>query len=288
MRLTALFFAYLLACLLAAALLTPPLLASGWITLEPQRVLSRLAQVLMVLGIWPLLHVLALANRTALGYSVSGRDWHRSLIGGWLLGAAMILVLTHVLLALELRLPAPPPLEWLELGRKLAQVLVSGVLIALIEETFFRGAVYSAIRRRAGVRTAVLGSAGLYAAVHFLNPNLLPTAQPFDHAAALTLVGHTFTAALDWRHLDSFIALLLGGMLLALVRERSGHLGWCLGIHAGWVFVIQITRWLTDGNPTATWAFLVGDYDGMIGWLAALWLALLTAGLWWRSAKRIG
>lgn len=285
MRVTALFFAYLLICLLVAALLTPPLLASGWVTLEPHRVLSRLAQVLMVLGFWPLLRSIALANQAACGAAISGREWRRSLIGGWLLGAAMLLALTTALLVFELRLPALPQLDWLELGRKIAQALLGGLLIAALEETFFRGAMYSAIRRRDGIRTAVLGSAGLYAAVHFLKPSALPSALPFDHAAALTLVGHALTDALAWQHLDSFIALFMGGILLALVRERSGHLGWCIGIHAGWVFVIQITRWLTDGNPTAAWAFLVGNYDGMIGWLAALWLALLTTGLWWRSAK---
>ena len=75
------------------------------------------------------------------------------------------------------------------------------------------------------------------------------------------------------------VALFLVGVLLGLVRERSGHIGWCIGLHAGWVFVIQVTRQLTDGNEASPYAYLVGDYDGIIGWAAAGWIGLLALGL---------
>jgi membrane protease YdiL (CAAX protease family) len=103
----------------------------------------------------------------------------------------------------------------------------------------------------------------------------------FDLAGSWQMFGAVFTDVLQWRHLDSFVALVMVGVFLALVRERTGHIGWGIGLHAGWVFVIQVTRRVTEEDPQAPLAFLTGDYDGVIGWLGAAWISLL-AVLYWR------
>ena len=71
MRTTTLFFVYLFLCLAAAALLAVPLMQTGWVDYPPERVMGRLAQALILLGIWPLLLRLKLANRADLGYGPS-------------------------------------------------------------------------------------------------------------------------------------------------------------------------------------------------------------------------
>jgi hypothetical protein len=280
MRITLLFFVYLLVCLILAALLTPLLLLTGWIDLEPHRVMGRLAQMMILLGIWPFLRLLSLADRVSLGYAVSGRSWHRAVGLGWLWGVAILLALALALLALDIRVLDPPSNLWPGLAGKAAQSLLGGLLIGVLEETFLRGALYSAIRRREGMRSAVIGSALLYAVLHFMKPGALPAGMTFDGSGALWMFAHVFSDALQWKNLDSLVALFCVGVFLALVRERTGHIGWCIGLHAGWVFVIQMTRRLTDGNESAPLSFLVGDYDGMIGWLAAFWIGLLAAAYW--------
>ncbi|AFL74173.1 CPBP family intramembrane glutamic endopeptidase [Thiocystis violascens] len=278
MRATLQFFLYLLVCLILAALLAPALLATGWIDLEPQRAMGRLAQIFMLLGIWPLLRWLSLADRGALGYAVSGRVWRRSVGLGWLQGVAILLALVLVLLALDIRIPDPNP--WPGIAGKAAQALIGGLLIGFLEETFFRGALYSAIRRRDGMRSAIVWSALLYALVHFMKPGALPAGMVFDWTGALWMFAHVFGDLFQWNNLDSMVALFCVGVFLALVRERTGQIGWCIGLHAGWVFVIQMTRRVTDGNDASNVAFLVGEYDGTIGWLAALWIGLLAFGFW--------
>lgn len=281
MRATALFFLFMLGCLLLAAALTPPLVATGWLDFEPHRVLSRLAQVLMVLGVWPFLHLLGLDDRTALGYGKPRATLLRGVARGWLAGVAILLVLVVALLALELRVPDPGNAAWgAALASKVVQALATGLLVGLIEETFFRGALFAAIRRQGGAAAAVFWSALLYAAVHFLKPGALPPGQELDWPAAGRMVLDVFADGADWRNLDSFVALVLVGVFLGLVRERTGHVGWCIGLHAGWVFVIQVARHLTDGSAAAPHAWLTGDYDGVIGWLAAAWLAVLSLGYW--------
>jgi membrane protease YdiL (CAAX protease family) len=287
MRPTALFFGYLLLCLAAAALLTPPLMATGWIDYPPHRVMSRLAQVFILAGIWPLLGWLHLADRRALGYAVPRMVLLRSAGLGWLLGVAILVALALALLGLGVRVPDQDPDTLAALGGAAIKALVGGLLIGLLEETFFRGALYTAVRRHGGVASAVFWTALLYALVHVLKPGALPAGDGFGWAESGAMFAGVFIDLFQWRHLDTLLALFMVGVFLALVRERSGHIGWCIGLHAGWVFVIQVTRRLTDGDPDASLGFLAGDYDGMIGWLSMAWIGLLAAGYWrWSSPDR--
>jgi hypothetical protein len=280
MRVTSLFFAYLLACLVLAALLTYPLMQTGWIDYPPQRVMGRLAQVFILVGLWPFLKALRLADRTSLGYGVAGPALRRAVGWGWIQGVLILILLATALVALEIRVPDPALDLWPFLATKALQALIGGLLIGLLEETFFRGALYSAIRRRDGARAAVVWTALLYALVHFMKPSSLPEGVAFDWTGTWQMVLWVFVDVAQWQHLDSLMALFMVGVFLALVRERTGHIGWCIGLHAGWVFVIQVTRRLTDDNPASHLGFLTGGYDGVIGWLAAAWIALLALVYW--------
>ena len=285
MRTTALFFGYLFLCLAAAALLAVPLLQSGWLDYPPERVMGRLAQALILIGIWPLLLRLQLANRAALGYGVPSPLFVRALGIGWVLGVLILLGLLLALLGLGVRVPDPAPGPWSWIAGKAVQALIGGLVIGVLEETFFRGALFAAIRRREGVVPAVLWSSALYAVLHLLKPGALPPDIPFNWLGSWTMFQGVFLDAFQWRHLDTALALLMVGIFLALVRERTGHIGWCIGLHAGWVFVIQVGRRHTDGDPGSDWAFLAGDYDGVIGWLSLAWIGVLTAGYWHWSER---
>jgi uncharacterized protein len=288
MRTTALFFGFLFLCLAAAALLTVPLMQTGWVDYPPERVMGRLTQALILIGIWPLLLRLQLADRITLGYGASRPLFLRALGVGWVLGVLILLGLALTLLGLGVRVPDPDPGSWSWILGKAAAALVGGLLIGLVEETFFRGALYAAIRRREGLAPAVLWSSTLYAVLHLMKPGALPPGVPFDWSGSWAMFQGVFLDAFQWRHLDTALALLMVGVFLALVRERTGHIGWCIGLHAGWVFVIQVSRRLTDGNPRSDLAFLAGDYDGVIGLLSLAWIGVLTLSYWRWSGRRPG
>jgi membrane protease YdiL (CAAX protease family) len=286
LRQAALFFGYLFCALTLAVVLTYPVMQTGWIDYEPQRVMGRLAQILILAGLWPFLRWLDLADRESLGFALERPRFIETVKRGWLFGVLSLLVLVLLELGIGVRVPDP---DWSSglwgLLQKAVAALIGGLLIGLLEETFFRGALYSSIRRGAGVAAAASGSAALYAVVHFLKPHALPAGQAFDWLGAWAMFIHVFTGFFQWQHLDSLVALFAAGTLLALVRERSGHIGWCIGLHAGWVFVIQLTRRLTDGDEASQLAFLAGDYDGVIGWLGAVWIAAI-AWAFWRMGTR--
>lgn len=283
MRETGVFFLYLFGCLVLGALLTYPLMQTGWIAHDPHLVMGRLAQVFILLGLWPFLKAMRLNDHQALGYAVPRPQFLNALWWGWLLGATLLSELALILLLLEIRLPTgEADGRLIALIEMSVRALISGLLIGLLEETFFRGALYSAVRRSSGASPAILWSSVLFALVHFMKPHALPEGVVLDLFGTWQLSVRVFTDAFQWRHLDSMVALSLVGVFLGLVRERSGHIGWCMGLHASWIFVIQMTRRLTDVHPSpdAPLVWLVGDYDGVIGWLAAGWIGLAALGLW--------
>lgn len=287
MKPTALIFLFLLTCLVAGTLLTYPVVLGALVDAPPHRVATRLSQFCILVGIWPLLRAMGVANRSGLGLGTDGRALGRALALGWMGGVGILAVLSLTLWGLGVRLPAPGALD--SLARLLGaavQALAAGLLIAVGEELFFRGAVFSAVRRRGSAADAMIWSSLLFALLHFLKPHALGPAHPLEWSMSWELFAGTFAGFSVREHIDSLLALFLAGLLLAAIRERSGHIGYCIGLHAGWVFVIKLTRLLTDDDEGSPYAFLAGNYDGVIGYLAAAWLGLLLIAGWMIDQRR--
>ena len=76
-------------------------------------------------------------------------------------------------------------------------------------------------------------------------------------------------------------------MLLGLVRVRTGNIATPIGLHAGWVAVIYVVRETTDRRPDGPGSWMLGEFDGFIGWMVLAWtLALgITLSWWFRPEK---
>jgi membrane protease YdiL (CAAX protease family) len=162
----------------------------------------------------------------------------------------------------------------------LAAALLAGLLVAVIEETFLRGAMYGAIRRRSSPLISGAATALVYALLHFLRPPALPAGMEVGWSSGLWLLAHGFDGLWEKKLWDSLVALFAVGFFLAMVRERTGHIGWCIGLHAGWVFVIKLLKEYSSLDDDAPAAMLVGGYDGVTGWLAAAWIGVPAVVLW--------
>ncbi|HYL70932.1 MAG TPA: CPBP family intramembrane glutamic endopeptidase, partial [Candidatus Dormibacteraeota bacterium] len=152
--------------------------------------------------------------------------------------------------------------------------------VALIEETFLRGAMYTAIERESGARAAVLLTALLYAATHFFGKARIPPEQvtPFSGLALLgeSLQAFAHPAAIA----DAFLALMAVGVVLALVRRATGNIAACLGLHAGWVWVMLVVHELAAPRRAAPLGFLLSRFDGFVGWLVLAWTLALAVPVW--------
>jgi sodium transport system permease protein len=149
--------------------------------------------------------------------------------------------------------------------RGLPSIFVAGgmVLIGAAEELFFRGCLFSALRRAAGARAAIVGSAVLFGLFHFV---------PFDRLIPSTLLG-LILGWVCWRTGSVLPAMLLHAcynalfMLLAINRaggEGDAHLPaeWLAaglaGVAVG-AFLILRGKPIAEAEPAGSGEPATGD-----------------------------
>jgi len=269
-----------LALLLAAALTYPAWLLVGTVSVEPvHRVMNRLAMLIALVGLVLLTRRLGLSNRAALGYRLGRAEFFRQLGIGWAAGIGLMLPLVALLLAFDVR-QIKPGLDG-EVVTVVLQGLLSGLVIAFIEETFFRGILFTAVARTSGARAAIIAPSVLYAALHFLGGKLRVPPEEVSWMHGFQVLSRLFERyAQPLALIDSFLALVALGILLALVRLRTGAIAACIGLHAAGVCMIFILRDTTALNGSAQLAKIVGTYDGVIGWAAFVWIATIVVAYW--------
>ncbi|HEY0686407.1 MAG TPA: CPBP family intramembrane glutamic endopeptidase [Steroidobacter sp.] len=278
MRAFALFVALLAGSLLVAAVLTYP---AWWlvslVSIEPvHRVMHRIAMLLALIGLVVLTRRLGLSNKEALGYGLPRRDFLRQIGIGFVCGVGLMFPLTALLLGLDIR-EVKPGFDGAWLGL-IAGGLLTGVTVAFIEETFFRGVLFTAVSRTSGAAAAVIAPSLLYASLHFLGGKLRVPPEDVSWVHGFEVLSKLFERYVQpLTFADSFVALAMLGVLFALVRLRTGAIAGCIGLHAAGVAFIAVLRAATRVNPEAEYAVLVGSYDGVIGWAALVWFTVIAA-----------
>ena len=277
------FLVYLGVVMLLASLMFYPvfLALDAYWEFMPERVFHRLVMIIAALGFWPFLKLQGMNNRYALGYSLDRKHFLQIFLTGLGIGTTIMVGHTLLLLLLGARLLEPGDIYFNNLLYALLTGLFSGILVAFVEESFFRGAMYHGMRRHSPVLTATLTTALLYAAVHFIHSSIPAPGVSIGWQTGWELLAgmfHSFQNPGDI--VDSFFALFAAGLFLALVRERTGNIALCTGIHAGWVMAIKLVQEVTDAGVNTSAALLIGSYDGIIGWAAAAVLGLVTLWYW--------
>jgi len=258
-----------------------------WLLLHPHfsfpfhRMGERVGMLALLVGFVLLARHLRLADRASLGYGLARRAFLRELALGLSIGVATMLLVVGSMSALGL-------LDWsraaaLSGGALLKLVLLrltSGLAVGFIEETFLRGAMHTGIERESGTAAAIALTALVYAATHFFASYHIAPADVHPGSGLALLAGTLHTFAQPLAIADAFVALTAVGVVLGLVRAATGNIAACIGLHAGWVWVMLVTRELTRPLPGATLGFLLSRFDGFVGLLVLAWLAAFAVPLW--------
>ena len=281
MRAFAWFLGLLMVALAAVALLAWP----AWMLLHPHfafpfhRIAERVGMLALLLGFLALARHLRLADRASLGYGLPRRVFVQEMAIGLVLGVCSMLAVVAAMAALGL-------LEWRSgaagsaLPKRILTGALSGFAVAFIEETFLRGAMHTAIERESGTRAAVLLTALLYAATHFFAKFHIPPEQVNAHSGLDLLAGTLHAFADPLAIADAFLALFAVGVVLGLVCAATGSIAACIGLHAGWVWVMLVAHELAQPRAGARLGFLLSRFDGFVGWLVLAWTLLLALPLW--------
>jgi uncharacterized protein len=269
--------------LLSIAAFTYP----AWLLLHPHfsfpfhRIGERIGMLALLVGFVLVARHLGLADRASLGYALPRRAFMRELLLGVAIGVLTMLAVVGLMATLGIIEPrAGAALSATATALLVLKCLGSGIAVGLIEETFLRGAMQSAITRESGTRMAVLCTAALFAATHFFASFHIAPADVTPRSGLALLAGtlHVFAAPLAI--LDAFLALFAVGVVLALVRSATGNIAACIGLHAGWVWVMLVAHALSEPRSSSPLNFLVSRFDGFVGWLVFAWTLLLTVPLW--------
>ena len=286
------FVLLMLGALLISALINYPLyvLFQESMSKGPHKLINTTAKLVAIPGFILIVRHFAIANKQGLGYGLPRPAFMRDLLSGWVSGFFILLLLSAVLMLLGIRVMKPPVEELaFLLFKTLVVALIGGLLIGFIEETFFRGGLFGAIRKHNGFAVTLLLSSLFYGALHFIKPLPLPGNDPHSWSSGLLILSGAFNQLTEWQTFDSFLALFGLGAFFAVVRERTGNIAYCIGLHAGFVFVIKVVRKFTEVDAGNSFSFLVGNYDGMIGYLSAAGMLIHTLIVYrfWRAPKTV-
>jgi membrane protease YdiL (CAAX protease family) len=287
-------FAWFLGLLLMAFGVVALLAYPAWLLLHPHfdfpfhRIGERVGMLALLVGFVLVAKRLGLADRASLGYGAPRREFIRELLVGLALGVATMVAIVGIMAALGV-------LEWRKdavfgtavLVKLVAARLGNGLAVALIEETFIRGAMFTAIQRESGTRTAIILTSLLYSASHFFAKVRIPAEQVTSWSGVdlITSTLHTFADPLGI--MDAFLAYAAVGVVLAMVRALMGNIAPTLGLHAGWVWVILVTHELAQPVPDSPRRFLLSQFDGFVGWLVLGCSVPIAFALWrFYSARR--
>jgi CAAX protease family protein len=272
---------YLVVVFLGGALLAPWLywLAQAFAPEIPRianspfhRYVDRALLGLALLGLWPLLKSLGATSPRDLGLVRPSAQWEK-LGGGFLLGFLSLAAVVGLALAAGARhfnaqLPAA------QLVEKLSKAALAAMVVAVLEEILFRGALFGSLRRVFHWIFALVSSSMIYAIVHFMERAELH--EPIAWYSGLKLLPLMLRGFGDVHAIiPGFFNLTLAGALLALAYQRTGNLYFSIGLHAGWIFWLKSYGILTAAAPGAN-GWWWGSSKLIDGWLA---LPVLAAAL---------
>jgi uncharacterized protein len=277
----------LLAGLIGASIAYPAFeLTSSFAGWAFHRVASRIAMLVLIAELVWLCRHLHLTAKRDFGYGLAwGRFVRVSLCWGAVgiftagLGAAF-------LVAEHLRVRDP---SFLPSAANIARIFLigvaSGISVALLEETVFRGVMHTAVADESGPWAAALLTAPLFAILHFFAKARIP-APDVGWSSGFHLLSLSF-APLGHPALvlDSFLSWLLVGLILTLTRVLTGNIAAAIGLHAGWVVVLRMLQESTTTGAAAADSPWVGRFDGLLGYWMLPWGIAIAAVLWFTRGR---
>lgn len=240
-----------------------------------RKVVSRVAQILLILSIFPFMSYLKL-KKEDIGFAARN-IFFKQLLQGLVFGFFTLMPVLLMLYILDINI-VDQTNDWTagSLGKALIGALLSAFIISLLEEPLFRGMMLTGLNRKMGASAAVIISSFYYAALHFMKGK---TDIPYDQLNILSgfgVIKEALANLVNPEIISALIALFMVGVLLGILRcNIKQSLGLCIGCHASWVWQIKMTKKVFNTNPQSEYLFLISDYDGVVGPLVTGWLLLV-------------
>jgi membrane protease YdiL (CAAX protease family) len=277
---------YFVAVIVLGALLAPPLywgaqalIARGMLRFlaetDFQKFFNRGVLIAAFALLWPMIRWLHVGGLRDLGLDRDAGSLHR-IAAGFIISALCVAAMAGSYVAAEVY-RWKKSLPW----GSIPPILLSSFVVAVLEEGLFRGGILGLLRRTMNSRAAIIATAAVFSAVHFLKPDETVEVPHVSWLSGFGLIPHVFHQfAEPLLLLGGFTTIFVLGLMLADVTVRTRSLWMAIGLHAGVVFVKMSFSKFTKRE----WAKLpwIGEelQIGLISvavllitwWLARLWL----------------
>ena len=234
----------------------------AWLLISPfldnpkfHRISSRVGMALLAIGFVIVVRRLKMADRQSLGFGLPTREFIAQVFKALAFGILLMMPALLTMLVLDMRQWVGEPLSMIEWIKLALGAVITGLTVALIEETFLRGAMQFAITRESGARVAIVLTSLVYAATHFI---------------------------------DAFLCLVAVGILLGMARQYTGNIAACIGLHAGWVAVIYVVNETSKREVGSPLSWMLSNVNGFLGWMVLGWTVVIgiLVALWYRRSPR--
>jgi membrane protease YdiL (CAAX protease family) len=222
----------------------------GRVAFPFHRVFNRVILVVAALGLWPLLRAVGTTSVRELGF-VRVSWWWKHLLVGLVIGAGSLSIAGGLLILTGARTlnALNSPLVVVAI-----KSLAIGLIVGLIEETFFRGGLQTVFRRAFNSATAVLAISVVYAFAHYLKPRgAMVSADAVTWFAGFDYVARVVAGSIRAPGFAlGMITYALAGINLGVAFARTGALYFSIGLHAGWVMLLKTFSAATRGSDILT------------------------------------
>ena len=252
-----------------------------------RKIVSKAAQIFLLLSIFPLRHYLKL-SWSDIGFSPKSL-FFKQIAYGFILGLVTLLPVLIVLYSFEINIIDPTRIWTTEkILIRVSLALLLALLISFGEEPLFSGILLAGLGKKMAVGLAALITAIYYAAFHFVKTKTDIPYQELSISSGFQLMSEAFANVLNPEITSAFIALLVVGLFLTTIRiQFKNSIGICIGCHAAWVWQIKIGKDFFNINPDSEYYYLVSRYyDGVVGPLVTVWLSMTIISFFiWKKYK---
>lgn len=271
MRLTRALLIYFVVVFVGGALLGPVLykITSGFGSLAKvpfHRFVDRAVLGMALICLWPLLKVMGIKSWAELGFQNGEEKW-RDIVPGFLIGFCSLAVIAFFSIATGARKSHLPTSEH-EIASHVLSAGLTAIVVAILEEVLFRGALFGSMRKAWRLGTALVVSSIIYALAHFVQK--APEPDVVTWGSGLAMLPQMFGKLGDVHALfPKGLVLFVAGVILAVAFQRTGSLFLSIGLHAGWIFWLKSYRFVSvPVRGEATWIW--GTDELIDGWLSLL------------------
>ncbi|MFL2549640.1 MAG: type II CAAX prenyl endopeptidase Rce1 family protein [Gammaproteobacteria bacterium] len=224
----------------------------------------------------PVLKYLNIYNRKVLGYSEPRIFFVLNTIKGFFLS---ILLLTPLIIFYDyLGVRNINDIDLSILNKTFFYIVIYTLfisfIISIIEESYFRGIMIQKKINLIPIISTIIFSSLIYSLFHFIKIPLIIDENIVWNTGLIEL-SNVFINLFRVISYDAAITLFVFGILLALIRLRYQTISYCIGFHAGFIFMIKIFKQNSSVNYETSYSFYLSSYDQFTGSIATIWIMLI-------------